>query len=250
LKVGIIIQARRGASRLPDKVLKKIKDEYILSILIKRLKKCKKVDRVIVATTCRKIDRKLCALAKEHRVSFFCGSEDDVLYRMLGAARKYKLDLIVRICGDSILIDPHKVDAAINQWSFEDLVTTENHPFAYCRGLGFEIVTKLALERLNDSVNDDVTRSHVTLFMYKNPEQFKIKYISDTPRACNTHARLCIDTLEDFELIKLIIESIDKPISDITHEDVINLLIEKPALVNINIHVHQKNITPEAPLEK
>ena len=50
-----IIQARMNSSRLPNKVLLNYKDLTPLSILIKRLKKSKYLNRIIIATTKKKL---------------------------------------------------------------------------------------------------------------------------------------------------------------------------------------------------
>ena len=49
LKTGIIIQARLGSLRLPNKPLLKLYNGTVLSHLLDRLKKCKKIDLVVVA---------------------------------------------------------------------------------------------------------------------------------------------------------------------------------------------------------
>ena len=51
LKTGIIIQARLGSLRLPNKPLLKLYNRTVLSHLLDRLKKCKKIDLVVVATS-------------------------------------------------------------------------------------------------------------------------------------------------------------------------------------------------------
>ena len=45
------IEARMGSSRLPGKVLKKFGNETALSLLVKRLKKSKTLDDIVIATT-------------------------------------------------------------------------------------------------------------------------------------------------------------------------------------------------------
>ena len=49
--IGIIIQARMLSKRLPGKVLKKILGKPMIELIIQRLKKCKEVDEIIVATS-------------------------------------------------------------------------------------------------------------------------------------------------------------------------------------------------------
>ena len=51
MKTSIIIQARMSSSRLPGKVLKTIDNIPIIELIIKRLKKSKLKDDIIVATS-------------------------------------------------------------------------------------------------------------------------------------------------------------------------------------------------------
>ena len=53
--IGIIIQARTGSSRLPNKILKKIlPKKTFLEYLVDRLKKVKTIKKIIIATSKKK----------------------------------------------------------------------------------------------------------------------------------------------------------------------------------------------------
>jgi spore coat polysaccharide biosynthesis protein SpsF len=71
-KIVCIIQARCGSTRLPNKVLFKIKNKTILDIIIQRLKKSKKIDQIVIATTKKDEDKKICRIAKKNKLKFFC----------------------------------------------------------------------------------------------------------------------------------------------------------------------------------
>ena len=96
-KVVVIIEARMGSSRLPGKVLKDVNGTPALERLIARLKFCKKVDEIVVATSTSEKDDALMAWAAQNNVSYFRGSEDDVLKRVADASQEYNADLIVEI---------------------------------------------------------------------------------------------------------------------------------------------------------
>ena len=51
MKTVIIVQARMGSTRLPGKVMKKIVDIPTIGIILKRLKKSKEADQIIIATS-------------------------------------------------------------------------------------------------------------------------------------------------------------------------------------------------------
>ena len=85
MKTVAIIQARMGSTRFPGKVLKKINKRHLLNILISRIKLSKNIDKIVVATTREEADDFLCEWLGENDISFFRGSEADVLERFWSA---------------------------------------------------------------------------------------------------------------------------------------------------------------------
>lgn len=77
---AIIIEARCSSKRLPNKTLMKICGHPTIKLMIERLKRVKNVDKIILATTTKKCDKKLVSIAKEQGIDFFCGSEDEFLW--------------------------------------------------------------------------------------------------------------------------------------------------------------------------
>ena len=59
MKTVIIVQARMNSTRLPGKILKKISGIPIIELIVKRLKKSKQADDIIVATSNSKEDKTL-----------------------------------------------------------------------------------------------------------------------------------------------------------------------------------------------
>ena len=104
-KTICIIQARTGSTRLPEKVLFKIKGKSILEIVIDRLKKSKKINQIILATTRKTEDKKLIRIAKKKNIDFFRGEDENVLKRYYSCSKKYKPDIIVRVTADCPLVE-------------------------------------------------------------------------------------------------------------------------------------------------
>ena len=115
MKVVVITQARTGSTRLPNKVLLRIKEQTLLQIHINRIKKAKEVDAIFIATTDRKNDNIIESLAKEYKVNCYRGSENDVLDRFYKAVKEIKPQLIVRLTSDCPLIDSQLIDEIIIQ---------------------------------------------------------------------------------------------------------------------------------------
>ena len=113
-KVVLITQARVGSSRLPGKILKMVDGKSLLEIHIDRLKKCKNISELIIATTKKEEDNCIIELSNKLNVNSFRGSELDVLDRFFKCAKSAKADWIVRVTSDCPLIDPKLIDSVIN----------------------------------------------------------------------------------------------------------------------------------------
>ena len=81
MKVGAIIQARMGSTRLPEKVMKNLQGKTVLEHVIEREKQSKLIDEIIIATTTHERDAVIESEALRCGVKAFRGSEDDVLSR-------------------------------------------------------------------------------------------------------------------------------------------------------------------------
>ena len=92
MKKVAIIQARMNSTRLPGKVLRKINDITILEFQVNRIKKSELIDELIVATSTSKSDDVIVNFCLSNDITFFRGSEDDVLDRYYSCAKKYNAD--------------------------------------------------------------------------------------------------------------------------------------------------------------
>ena len=120
-KIDIIIEARSTSSILKRKHLFKFQNKTLIEILIKRLKKLKKINRIILATTSNKEDDDLVKEAKKQKVLIFRGSENDVLGRIIKTCKKFNVKNICRITGDCPLIDISYIEILINNYLKNDL---------------------------------------------------------------------------------------------------------------------------------
>ena len=76
-RVVASIEARMGSSRLPGKVLMDINGKPAIQRLVDRLRKCRSLDDIVVATTVNKGDDSLVRWCEGYGVAFFRGSDDD-----------------------------------------------------------------------------------------------------------------------------------------------------------------------------
>ena len=102
------------SSRLPGKVIMKVKKKMLLVYLVERLKKVKEIEEIILCTTKNKTDDILVEQAKKLNIKFFRGSENNVLSRVVNAVKKFKADTIVQITADCPIIDYKIIKQAIS----------------------------------------------------------------------------------------------------------------------------------------
>src|SRR5947209_8696419 len=110
MKCVAIVQARMTSTRLPGKVMADVGGRPLLEVLIRRLKRCKEICDIVVATTTRPTDAAVVATAERQGVRWFRGSELDVLGRFVAAGREADAEVIVRATGDCPLFDPEVAD--------------------------------------------------------------------------------------------------------------------------------------------
>ena len=212
MKTIIITQARCNARRFPNKVLKEINGETLLEIHLKRILKCRKANKIIVATTTNSDDIKIAEIASKLDVEIFRGSEHDVLDRFYFAAKDYNPDYIVRLTSDCPLIDPELIDYLIEESQrLEFDYISNNLNKLYPDGQDIEVFKFSALEKSWFNAKLKSEREHVTQYIRNNSSYFNKKLFKAKnykPVSNFNSVRLTVDEIEDFEVIKKIINEL------------------------------------------
>ena len=240
--IGIIIQARIGSTRLPEKVIRKIEGKTVLEHVIERAKRIKDVGKIILATTAKKEDDILEKIAMDCGMFVFRGSENDVLDRFYQTAKKFGIDHIIRITADCPVIDSNIVDKVVNYY-FEggfDYVGN-SHPPTFPDGMDIEIFNFGTLKRAWKNAVSNEDREHVTSYIYKNPNEFKTGNFSSDKNYSDI--RLTLDEKEDLELIKKIYGNLYKSNPQFGLEDIVNVFSAKPKLIEINSKIKSHPIS-------
>ncbi len=238
-RVLAIIQARMGSTRLPGKILEDLAGRSMLARVVNRTRRAEGLADVVIATTLNPHDdvvEQYCAAEGWHS---YRGSEDDVLDRYYQAALAFGADVIVRITCDCPLIEPEIIGRAtrelISSYPEADYVSntlTRTFP----RGLDVEVMTLDALERAWREDDDPAWREHVTPYIYRHPERFKIRNILSEEDF--SAMRWTVDTAEDLDFVR----EIYRRFKDDTFnwKQVLQLLEANPELAEINREVTQK----------
>lgn len=243
MKIVAIIQARMGSTRLPGKILMEVLDKPLLEYQIERVKRSKLIDEVVIATTTNETEKPIIDLCKRLGISYYRGSENNVLSRYYEAATQYNADIIVRLTSDCPIIDPEIIDEVISAFyekSGEVDYASNTLKRTYPRGMDVEVFSYKALKYSYINASSVAETEHVTPFIYQNPDLFNLfSIVNDSDQSKH---RWTVDTIEDLKLIKKIILSFGEKNNYFAINDVINLLNQNKEWSKINSNISQKEI--------
>lgn len=236
--IGIIIQARTGSTRMPEKVILPFyQGKSILDLLIEKLKILQ--IPTVLATTINPSDDRICQLAENHRISCFRGSEDDVLDRFVQAARYFHFEKVIRVCADNPFLDRDALSLLVHEFgeSEADYLGFElagNQPSILTHfGFWAEAVRFDALQKVQKLTDERLYHEHVTNFIYKSPALFQVRFIPADPVVFNrTDIRLTLDTPEDFEIQKQIYASLLGENPNFAVPEIVSWLDRHPEILN------------------
>ncbi len=242
MKTVAIIQARMGSSRLPGKALLDLGGEPMLARVVERCCRANLVDRVVVATTVESADDKICSLCETRGWPYFRGSQDDVLDRYYQTAVLHRANLVVRITSDCPLIDPAVIDGTIDAFNRLqpncDYISNTEPPRPFPRGQDVEAMHFDALKRAWQEAREAAFREHVTLYIYRHPEKFRVApVLADRDYS---DRRWTVDTPEDRALVLKLFEHFGH--DRFGWREILAVLEKHPEWVEINRHIQQKAV--------
>lgn len=237
LPLGIIVQARTGSTRMPDKVIQPFFEEQtILDLLFEKVKKLNLP--MGLATTVNPLDDRLLVLANRHGVPVFRGSENDVLDRFIQAARQFGFGKVIRVCADNPFLDRGALQFLAHQFEQSEadylgFQLDENKPSILTHfGFWAEAVRLDALERAAGLTSETIYHEHVTNFIYGNPSLFNVQFLEADPAVyARTDIRLTLDTAEDFEIQQEIFASIRKENLNFGLREIVRWLDQHPGFL-------------------
>jgi spore coat polysaccharide biosynthesis protein SpsF len=211
MRIFAVVQARFDSRRLPGKALLPLAGQPMLGRVFDALAQARAIDGLALATSSLASDDPLAEFARARGVACHRGPLDDVARRMLDAARALGADVIVRVSGDSPLIDPALVDRAarsLRAAPAADLVSNV-HPRSFPKGQSVEAIRVAALDRAVRAMTRADEREHVTPHFYAHPENYRIvSFGAETPRP---ELQLSVDTPEDLARCAAILARLAAP---------------------------------------
>jgi glutamate-1-semialdehyde 2,1-aminomutase len=230
-RTAVILQARFGSSRLPGKVLADLAGRPMLAFQIERLRRCKDVDEILIATTDQKADDTLAVLGASLGVTTIRGSDEDVLSRFILAAKFTNANVIVRVTGDCPFVDPDLLSTLIYEFHLQSVDYLSNcSPPSYPDGLDLEVFTREALVRAHCECESSQQREHVTPWMRESGQLSTCCYQHSIDLSA---LRWTVDEPEDLEVVRGVVDSFGGR-SDFKWLEVLALQQEQPYLFAAN----------------
>jgi spore coat polysaccharide biosynthesis protein SpsF (cytidylyltransferase family) len=231
LKNLAIIQARMSSTRLPGKVLLPLSDKPVLEHVIQRVRNCKLVDKVVVATTVHDSDDLIEDWCKKNSVDYYRGNLEDVLDRFYQVACLYEAENILRITSDCPAIDPGIIDEVIEKYhegNFDFYGLSGEFP----DGLDCTMFSFNSLETAWKNAKLQSEREHVGPYIENHPELFVIGGYEKFKNL--DHIRLTLDEPNDYELLSNIFTALFERDNYFGIESILNLFESNPDLLKIN----------------
>lgn len=256
-----LIQARRGSSRLPDKVSLDLCGHPLLVRQVERVRRAKLTGTVAVITTEEPGDDALADLCRQHDILCFRGHALDLLDRHYQAALHFgETQAVVKIPSDCPLIDPAIIDQVLSFYQAHegeyDFVSNL-HPATYPDGNDVEVMTLAALETAWREARRPLEREHTTPFFWENPARFRLANVAwETGLDYSMSHRFTIDYPADYQFIKAVYEALYPTNPTFGLADILTLLKQRPDIYALNAeyagvnwyrnHLEElKTVTPE-----
>lgn len=208
--IAFLIQARTGSKRLPGKVLLPFDGtNSVLKIIVANLKQAFPKIKLVVCTSLLNVDDPIADFCETNNVLVFRGDAENVLSRLIEAAKKNKISWIFRICADNPflnmdyileILQKHRKDNSFDYYSF---FTSEGTPVIKTHyGLFGELVSLEALEQVATATSVPLYLEHVTNYIYSQ-DQFRLFRIK-LPQMLESrpYLRFTMDDAEDFNLLQ------------------------------------------------
>ncbi len=201
---GIFVQVRLGSKRLPAKALLPLPGGCIIQHVMRSLRAVPADVRALLTDS--KSEASLAALAREEGFEVFVGPEEDVLGRYCMASRSYGTDCVIRATGDNPLTSARLARGILAEHA--RVQADLSHYLGIPWGSGIEVVTSRALfEAERDAALRD-EREHITTFLYRHPDRFRILEALAPAFAAFPEGRVTVDTSVDLREVTRLFEDL------------------------------------------
>jgi len=235
-----------GSTRLPKKVLMSIEGKPILKHIVDRLNSVTQINNVVIATSNSKNNDEIEEFCISQNIDCYRGSEHDVLDRFYNTAQSYPSDIYLRVTGDCPLIDASLVELLIKYFFDNELdycgiatgagVANKGFKGRFPDGLDAEIFNFKSLQKAHYEAEGNLNREHVTPYIWKNPDKFKLGVFMSTQKDYSSY-RWTLDNIEDYHLINWIYNKLYPQKPEFNMYDILNLLDSNKEFMEKNKHL-------------
>jgi spore coat polysaccharide biosynthesis protein SpsF len=228
-----VIQARRGSSRFPDKILKPLGGKPVLQWVIERCHMIEGVERVVCAIPEDPYNDPIADVALSAGASVCRGSESDVLGRYMKAVADIDTRYVMRITSDCPLLDPSLCADIMREVRDRELPygVTGSWP----NGLSCEVFTKSALVEADKGATHLFDREHVTLWIKR---QFKENcFVLQGDRKTADENRWVLDYPEDYDFLTALVPYLLHQSDATKWQSVLDVVTRHPEIAEINRHL-------------
>ena len=251
MHVILIIQGRCNSSLIPYKIIKDLSDNTtMIEHVISRCQQSQFVNQLIVSTTTNSTDDKLVNVLDTKnilsKISFYRGSETNILDRIYQTAKMSRADVIIRVQANRPLIDVNVIDAVLkfyldNQYDYIYLGNKKRFPDSF----GFDIVNFKTLHHIHQRIIDPYDLEHYESYIKSNPKDYRsYQYnlsnpsnfyhfdMDDYPNIDFNRLTLEIKSQSDWKYMKRLFTTIYGQKSDFGMTDVLQLLNDNPEFIS------------------
>lgn len=231
IRVVAVVQARMNSARLPGKVLKPIAGEPLLWHILHRLKGCRLLEEIAVATSTNPADDAIADWCNTQGVPVVRGPEDDMLARYALAAEKLDADIVVRVPADIPFLDAGYVDHLVANLIEQqgDYVLPEEGTDDTLESV--DAFSRRALDRLMmDAAHDRCAREHVTGYFRQHPSFVKAVRARPYAPAAENSGWLTVETQDDLAFAEAVHARLHVKAGEASLDDLLRLLEREPAL--------------------
>lgn len=239
MRLTIVVQARTGSSRLPNKILMPLAGKPLLQRQLERIQAAETGAELIVATTDSPADDPVRDLCRDLNIRCYSGHPTDLLDRHYRAVTATRPDAVVKIPSDCPLIDPEVITLVLDFYRYtnRDYDFVSNlHPATWPDGNDVEVMSFAALETAWKEARKPHEREHTTPFIWDQPDRFRIgNVIWPSGRNLSMSHRFTIDYPEDYDFIRAVYDHLhQEDEAPFGVQAILDLLETKPDLYNLN----------------
>ena len=175
-KKVVIIEAISESLDLPGLLLKSIFSRPVIKIVTDQIKRSSRVDDIVVLTSESTADQELADYCAAEGVQVHRSSADNLLESYHDTARQFLADTVIRVQGNSPLLEPTLIDAMLGSFNRKADYYSNCQPVRTVPlGQDIEIFSSAILEEMKDEVRDKDQQQAVTSYLYEQPDLFKLQ---------------------------------------------------------------------------